>query len=176
MPPPELDERIQSLLSAGLFFSPFQPKIRHCALFRHATHAFLSAGSNYRRVRLLGANSHPSIHWTIGASVSIHRRCSARGAVYPSSALRPATAPSGVYQSTGGQVPSSVLRHAPTLHQLVPPAAAAADSRGRRGRGLAARRPPPQLFGGRLLAQTQPAQGRPLPGRPAGEAHLGGQL
>lgn len=94
--------------------------------------------------------------------------------------LRPATAPSGVYQSTGGQVPSSVLRHAPPLHQLVPPAAAAAaaaDGGGRcRGRGLAARRPPPQLVGGRLLAQTQPAQGRPLPGRAPGEAHLGGQL
>jgi hypothetical protein len=37
-------------------------KVRHCWLFRHATHAFLSAGSNYCRVRLLGANSHPSFH------------------------------------------------------------------------------------------------------------------
>lgn len=139
----------------------------------HLTHssprAVIIAGSDCWALIPILPPEHPSIHRADPTVL-------ARAEPFTHPLLRPATAPSGVYQSTGGQVPSSVLRHASPLHQLVPPAAAAADGGGRRGRGLAARRPPPQLVGGRLLAQTQPSQGRPLPGRAAGEAHLGGQL
>jgi len=83
-----------------------------------------------------------------------------------------------LYQRVGGQVASSVLRHAPPPLQLSAAAAAAAAAAGGRPgrRRPGPRRPPPQLVGGRLLAQAQPPQGRPLPRRPPGEAHLGGEL